>query len=79
MQNSELNRARRLLLVWSCRVLYRIFRQRGENMFRYCDIIACVRTPILRGSGGMPPRKILNFTTSKAASGDFLPHTHFGY
>jgi hypothetical protein len=59
----------------SCSVLYRIFC-RGGDTFSYRDIIACVSMPILGEFGGMPHRKILNFTTSETAAGDFLPLAH---
>ena len=46
------------------KVLYRIFRQRGE-------IIVCGNVFKLGGLGAWSPRKILKFTTSETASGGF--------
>ena len=53
------------------RVSYRIFelggrgeKQDGSRMIVVCEMCAC----LLGGSGGMPPRKILNLYTSQIAS-----------
>ncbi len=54
------------------------FRQGGECITIIVISLSAQARTYTRESGACPPNKILNFTTSEAASGDSSPHTHFG-